>query len=229
VHHPSRLVGRAGGFVLAVALAMPASGCSKSEPSAPAAPVVPTLTSISPTSGVRGTTVLMTLTGTNFVVGLTQVATGGGYLLGADVISENSTSITKNIIISPAAPLGDVLVEVTTGLAHSEALAFTVLPPAPTLTNMTPSIGAQGATVAVTLTGTNFLAGATTVDVAGTGVTTNSVATSGSSSLTANFVIAADATLGARAVTVTTAGGTSASEPFTVQSPPLTNRAPQRL
>jgi hypothetical protein len=85
---------------------------------------------------------------------------------------------------------------------------------------VTPNFGGQGTTVAVTLSGGNFLAGATTVNVAGTGVTTNSVVVTGAGSLTANLVIAADATLGIHGLTVTTASGTSSSVQFTVNTPP---------
>ena len=49
--------------------------------------------------------------------------------------------------------------------------------------------GTPGATVAVTLTGTNFVVGATTVNVGGGGVTVNNVVVGSSTSLTANFVL----------------------------------------
>ena len=51
------------------------------------------------------------------------------------------------------------------------------LPPpgAPTLTSVAPNQGTQGTTVAVTLTGTNFVVGATTVAVSGAGVTVTNV------------------------------------------------------
>ena len=43
--------------------------------------------------------------------------------------------------------------------------------------------------MAVTLTGTNFVVGATTVTVAGGGVTVNNVVVGSGTSLTANFVV----------------------------------------
>ncbi len=43
--------------------------------------------------------------------------------------------------------------------------------------------------MAVILTGTNFVAGATTVNVSGGGVTVNSVVVGSSTSLTANLVL----------------------------------------
>ena len=98
---------------------------------------------------------------------------------------------------------------------------------APTLTSLSPTQGARGTTVAVTLTGTNFVVGATTVNVSGSGVTVTNVTVSGrtpqtarvsrrtsptaaaisGTSLTANFVIDPAAAEGPRTVTVTTAAG----------------------
>ena len=52
------------------------------------------------------------------------------------------------------------------------------------------------------------------------GVTVNNVVVGSSMSLTASFVIAPAAALGARTVTVTTAGGTSGAQTFTISLPP---------
>ena len=60
---------------------------------------------------------------------------------------------------------------------------------APTLTSVSPNQGIRGTTVAVTLTGTNFIAGATTVTVGGSGVTVTNVTVGSETSLTANFVL----------------------------------------
>lgn len=92
-------------------------------------------------------------------------------------------------------------------------------PVTPTLTSVVPSTGAQGETVPVTLIGTGFVIGATTVDVSGSGVTVNTIVVSTTTTLTAHFVLDAMATIGARDVTVTTAGGTSGSQTFTITVP----------
>ncbi len=94
------------------------------------------------------------------------------------------------------------------------------VPATPTLTSITPSSGSAGTTVNATLTGTNFVTGATTVTIAGTGVTANSVTVQSTTSLTAAFAIAPGTVLGPYPVTVSTASGTSASLPFTVLSAP---------
>ena len=51
--------------------------------------------------------------------------------------------------------------------------------------------------MAVTLTGTNFVVGATTVNVSGAGVTVNTVVVGSTTSLTANFVLDPAAAAGA--------------------------------
>jgi len=84
--------------------------------------------------------------------------------------------------------------------------------PAPTLTSVSPNQGLRGTAVAVTLTGTNFVAGGTTVNVGGGGVTVTNVTVTSATSLTANFVLDLTAA-GPRTVTVTTSGGTRDRRP----------------
>ena len=108
---------------------------------------------------------------------------------------------------------------VTTAGGTSGGQTFTVNPPAPTLTSVSPNQGIRGATVAVTLTGTNFVVGATTVNVGGGDVTVNNVVVGSRTSLTANFVLDLASLGGARTVTVTTAGGTSGAQTFTITLP----------
>ena len=74
--------------------------------------------------------------------------------------------------------------------------------------------------MAVTLTGTNFVVGATTVTVGGGGVTVTNVVVGSATSLTASFVLDLAAAAGPRTVTVTTAGGTSGGQTFTINLPP---------
>lgn len=89
----------------------------------------------------------------------------------------------------------------------------------PTLTAVSPNSGLQNNTVGVTLTGTNFVNGSSTVTVSGSGVTVNNVVFNSATELTADFVIASGATPGARTVTVTTASGSSGGQTFQVNSP----------
>ena len=169
--------------------------------------------------GIRGTTVAVTLTGTDFVVGATTVTVSGTLVTVNTVVVSSSTSLTANFVIDPAAATGGRAVTVTTAGGTSGPQTFTVGLLAPTLTNISPNQGTKGlsaTTVAVTLTGTNFVVGATTVNVSGAGVTVNTVVVSSNTSLTANFVLDPAAAAGPRTVTVTTAFGTSGAQTFTV-------------
>ncbi len=87
---------------------------------------------------------------------------------------------------------------------------------APTLLPLNPPSAAQGSTVSVTLSGTNFAPGATSVSVSGTAVVVSNVAVSDPSSLAATFFVTGTALLGDRAVTVSTSAGTSNPTTFTV-------------
>ncbi len=87
----------------------------------------------------------------------------------------------------------------------------------PTLTSIAPSSGVQGAAVTVTLTGTNFIAGST-ISLSATGITVSNLTVASNTSITATFTIAANAPAGAQTVTVMSAGKTSGSQMFTVNS-----------
>jgi hypothetical protein len=186
-----------------------------------AAPAVPTLTSINPTSGNRGAVVPVTLTGTNFVAGATVAVTGTGVTVsGVTVVS--ATSITATFTITATAVLTARNVTVTTGGGTTTAVTFTVTaPPAPTLTSISPASGPRGSSaitptvMVVTLTGTNFITGAT-VAISGPGVTVSNVTVVSATTITATFSISNSAATNARNVTVTTAGGTSGPVAFTV-------------
>src|SRR5262245_44968911 len=89
----------------------------------------------------------------------------------------------------------------------------------PTMTAIRPESGAEGTSVNVTVTGTNFVSGSTAVAVNGTGVTVGPVNVASNTSLTTVFAIASSATSGTRYVTVTTPGGTSNGLPFIVRVP----------
>jgi hypothetical protein len=180
---------------------------------------VPTLTTIAPASGVQGATVPVTLTGTNFVSGATVAVNNPGIAVGAvNVVS--ATQITVTFTIGANTALGAANITVTTSGGTSAAAVFTVNPPVPTLSTIAPAIGVQGATVPVTLTGTNFVSG-TTVAVNNPGIAVSAVNVVSATQITVTFTIAANAALGTTNVTVTTSGGTSAAVVFTVDPPPV--------
>lgn len=92
---------------------------------------VPTITSINPTSGVQGTTVNVTVNGSNFDQSYTTVGFGASTST-SNLIVNNSTSLTVDVIIGANAPLGlrDVTVTNAGPGGGIDVLddAFTVLP-----------------------------------------------------------------------------------------------------
>ena len=88
----------------------------------------PTLASVSPTSGVQGATVPVTLTGTNFVTGA-SVAVSNPWIAVSNVTVVNSTQITAALTIGAGIPVGmPTTVTVTTNAGTSGGVAFSVLP-----------------------------------------------------------------------------------------------------
>ncbi|WP_460504359.1 IPT/TIG domain-containing protein, partial [Hymenobacter agri] len=134
---------------------------------------------------------------------------------GATAVTFNGTvatfAVNSATQITATVPTGATTgpVTVTTAGGTSNGLSFTVLPPAPTLTNLSSSSGPTG--TSVTITGTN-LTGATAVSFNGTSA---SFVVNSATQITAT--VPAGATTGL--VTVTTPGGTSNGLAFTVAAP----------
>ena len=126
---------------------------------------VPTISSLNPTSGAVGSTV--TITGTNF--GATQGSSSLTFngTPATSISSWSATSITA--VVPNGATSGNVVVTVS-GVASS-GTAFTVLR-TPSITNVSPTSAAAGATV--TITGSNFGATSGTVAFNGTAATVSS-------------------------------------------------------
>ena len=165
----------------------------------------PTIKTVSPASGpIAGGTALK-ITGTNFIAGATSVKVNG--VAATSVVVVSPTSITA---ISPTGTTGstnvvaDVVVE-TLGGTVTKVSAFTFAA-APTLTTVSPDSGPLAAGTAITITGTNFIAGAT---VKVNGVAATSVVVVSATSITAKTPAG---TAGARSVAVTTVGGTETLE-----------------
>ena len=159
---------------------------------------VPTVTGVSPTSGPSTGGTAVTITGTNFT-GTSAVRFGP---TAANFTVNNSTAIKAT---APPGVTGPVDVTVTSSFgtsATSAADSYTyTLPPAPTVTGVSPDSGPNG--TLVTLSGTGFT-GATTVDF---GASAATFAVDNSTTITAT---APAGTPGQVDVTVTTPGGTSA-------------------
>jgi hypothetical protein len=164
----------------------------------------PTVTSIAPTSGPIAGGTSVTITGTNFVAGAT-VTIGGTPATGVTVV--NVTTITAT---TPAHATGavDVIVANADGQSGTLTGGFTYAAsggPAPTISNVAPASGPTTGGTALTITGTNFVAGAT-VTVGGTAATGIAVVNS-----TTIIATAPAHAAGAVGVTITNTDGQNAT------------------
>jgi hypothetical protein len=179
------------------------------------ATAAPTLTSIAPNTGLRGTAVSVTLTGTNLTGAFAVNITGTGVTV-SNVVAASATSVTATFTITNTAATGARNVSVSTPGGVSHAVTFTVTaPPAPTLTSITPISGARRTAVTVTFTGTN-LTGAFAVTGIGAAIPVTNLAVVSPTQVTATLNISGIAPLGIRSMGITTPGGTSNTEVFTV-------------
>ena len=119
----------------------------------------PTLTVIAPSSGALAGGPI-TLTGTGFVA-FASVTIGGSTCTGVNVVSATQITCT-----APAHIAGVKSVIVTNADGQASSSRNYTYIPAPTLVSIAPSAGALAGGTAVTLTGTDFVTGAT-VDIGG--------------------------------------------------------------
>jgi hypothetical protein len=187
-------------------------------------PGTPTLTNVFPGTGVRGTTVPVTLAGTNFINAETAVAVSGGGVTVSNITVLTPTMLTATFAITSGAALGarNVTVTVAGAAAGSNSMPFTVQ--GPTLSSISPVLGYQGSVgVEVILVGTN-LTGTTAINGLGAGVsqTTGTPITVSPDGTTvrAFLNISGTATLVAHNLGLATTIGNTNTVPFTIQAPP---------
>jgi hypothetical protein len=147
------------------------------------------LASIAPTSGVRGTTVPITLTGTNLTVATAVNVSGTGVTCTiTGPTPRTATTLTASCVIAPAATLGAHNVTVATPTGASNAVTFTV----------------RGATVAFAGPTPSLVTGTTTTH-SGTITVSNAAAATGPLTLTAAPTVTK---VGAAGGTFSITGGT---------------------
>jgi hypothetical protein len=116
----------------------------------------PTISTVSPTSGLTSGGTTLTISGTNFI-NVTGVTVGGTAATGV-----TATSATTLSAVTPAHAAGAVSIVVTTATGSvTKTTAFTYNNPAPTVSSISPNLGTAGGGTVVTITGTNFINGAT--------------------------------------------------------------------
>jgi hypothetical protein len=157
-----------------------------------------TLSSIAPTSGFRGTTVAVTLTGTN-LTGATAVNLGGGVTCTG--ITSTATTVTANCAITAGAALSTRSVTAATPAGTANGVTFTVQS-AVTVTPLTITLPVGTSTGTGTVTFTN------NATAGGASVLVSSVAVTGGTALT--WFFSKDTTAGADTCTgVSVAPGAS--------------------
>ncbi len=180
-------------------------------------PLPPTVSAIVPNSGVAGTAVNVTVTGTAFdpaaAFHLLQVS-GAGVSASALAVASD-TSLSATLTLAGIAPAGARDVSVTVGSQTSAPLVggFTVVaPPAPTVASVSPASGARGAVVNVTVSGAQFDPANPIhqVGISGVGVTVSNVVAVNATTLTCTLTVGNLAPQSARDVTVTVGAQTSA-------------------
>jgi hypothetical protein len=180
---------------------------------------VPTLSSINPTTGVRGTSVPVTLTGTN-LAGASAITVSPSGVSCSITGTATATTVTATCAITASATLGAHNVAVITATNGTTGnVAFTVQ--GATLTSINPNSQTHPATgsvpVNVTFTGTN-LSGATGLTGLGAGVTlaSGTFHVVNATTVTATLNVASTATLGAHNIGVATTIGNTNTVTFTV-------------
>ena len=182
------------------------SGCKNNDDDATPSP---SITSFTPSSGVVGTTVI--ITGTNF-----SATTSGNTVtfngVSATVTVATTTQLT--VTVPTGATTGKIAVTINsvTATSTSDFTVTTASSSAPTITSFTPTSGSEGTTV--TITGTNFSATA-----ANNAVTFNGTAATVTAATTTQLTVTVPtgATTGKISVTVNTNSTTATStDDFTV-------------
>jgi IPT/TIG domain/Family of unknown function (DUF5719)/Fibronectin type III domain len=163
----------------------------------------PTITSVSPTSGPTTGGTQITISGTNFATGAT-VRVGGTLATGITLVSSTQLRAT-----TPPGSAGARDVQVTNSSGSSAirvgAFTYTATSTTPTLTSVSPTSGPTTGGTTITLTGTNFVSGAT---VRVGGVAATNVVFSSATQVTARTPAG---TAGARDVQITNPNGQSAT------------------
>jgi len=118
----------------------------------------PGATNVTPTSGGTGTTVTLTISGSNFQTGATaKLVRGGSPTVTASAVSVTSTSVTGTFNLNNADEgYYNVVVVNPDGRSAILAGAFEVGEAAPIITSVYPNTAAIGDTVGLTISGQNF-------------------------------------------------------------------------
>ena len=181
---------------------------------------VPTTTSISPTSTavIASGNYSITVNGTNFVSGYSNVTVGGS-TTGVTTTYVSATQLTATITAATVTGTSATIGVTNTGVSTtSNTQSLTITVPAPTITTLSPTSSiVSGGAFTLTVNGTNFISGVSTVKWNGFARTTTYVS---ATQLTASILAGDVTTTGSYPVTVSNSysgtTNTSGSSNYTV-------------
>lgn len=182
---------------------------------------VPAITSINPTSGVIGQAIAtLTVTGSNFVTGAKVTFNG---ISNTGIVSNGGATITAAIPATELTAIGSIPVTVTNptpGGGASNSVNFAINNPPPVITSINPTTGLVGQAIpTLTVTGTNFVSGAT---VSFNGTSNAATVSNAGATITAAIPATELPAAGPVPVIVTNpapGGGASNSATFTISNP----------
>lgn len=180
---------------------------------------VPQITSLDPDSGYPGQTISSFTIGGHNLAGVTAIAFAPPTGITVGGLSATSGTVTAQVTIASNAPLGARSVSAVYAGGVSNALTFSVEAAAPQITGLNPNSGNAGQTISTfTVSGQNLSGVTAIVFSPSTGISVSNMAATGSS-VTAQVVIAAGATVGPRSVSAVSPAGTSNTLTFTINQP----------
>ena len=181
---------------------------------------VPTTTSISPTTTavIASGNYSITVNGTNFVSGYSNVTVGGS-TTGVTTTYVSATQLTATITAATITGTSATIGVTNTGVSTtSNTQSLTITVPTPTITSLSPTSSiVSGGAFTLTVNGTNFISGVSTVKWNGSARTTTYVS---ATQLTASILAGDVTTTGSYPVTVSNSysgtTNTSGSSNYTV-------------
>ncbi len=213
---------------LAVVNPLPCGGSATMQDAFSVQNPVPTLTGLTPSTGVRGQNLTVSLSGTNFLPGTTVVHFGAGVPLTSFRVLR-LTEASADIIIPLTSGTGPRDVSVFNyapggGVATLQG-GFTVVNPVPGVADVTPSRASAGTELIVRVTGSGFIEGVTSLGF-GEQIIVTDLNVKNPTEFEARVAITPSAVTGCRNVVVTNIGpgGGSATlaNVFVVDSSPAT-------
>ena len=177
--------------------------------------IPPIIKSISPAQGEQGQTLKININGTN-LADVVEVRLGAGIAVNSFSVQSPDQVEASITIVAGAVPGAREVTVITPGGSFALPDSFIVRSGLPTITGISPAQDRQGATLNLTITGTN-LAGTIGIWL-GPGIAVNSFTVLSANQVVSNITIALDAEEGVRDLSITTlAGSFTSPKSFTVK------------